>query len=85
VSLHMPMEDVVSAADANRRLSEILRKVRNGRSVTVTSRGKPVARIVPTTQQDRAADGARTALLARLRAEPVVTIGPWSGNELYED
>jgi prevent-host-death family protein len=79
------MEDAVSAADANRRFSEILRKVREGQSVTVTSHGKPVARIVPIAQQDETSDGARAALLARLRDEPVVTIGPWSREELYED
>ena len=28
---------------------------------------------------------ARTALLKRLRSEPVVTIGRWSRDELYED
>ena len=79
-----PIEDAVSAADANRRFSEILRKVRDGSSVTVTSHGKPVARIVPISPHDTS-DGARAALLARLRAEPVATIGPWSREELYED
>jgi len=29
--------------------------------------------------------GARAALLKRLRSEPVVTIGRWSRDELYED
>ncbi len=79
-----PIDDAVSAADANRRFSEILRKVRDGGSVTVTSHGKPVARIVPISPDDRSS-GARAALLARLRAEPVVTIGAWSRDELYED
>lgn len=80
-----PIEDTVSAADANRRFSEILRKVRGGRSVTVTSHGKPVARIVPVSLDDRMSGGAREALLDRLRAMPVVTVGPWSRDELYED
>jgi prevent-host-death family protein len=80
-----PIEDAVSAADANRRFSEILRNVRDGRSVTVTSHGKPVARIVPFDRHDATSDGARAALLNRLRAESVVTVGPWSRDELYED
>ena len=80
-----PIEDAVSAADANRRFSEILRSVRDGRSVTVTSHGKPVARIVPISRSDASSDGARAALLIRLRAEPVVTVAPWSRDELYED
>ena len=77
-----PIEDAVSAADAHRRFSEILRKVRGGRSVTITSDGKPVARIVPISRRDATSDGAKAALLARLRAEPVVTIGRGSREEL---
>ncbi len=41
------MEKAVSAADANRRFSELLRTVKKGRSVIVTSHGKPVAKITP--------------------------------------
>jgi prevent-host-death family protein len=77
--------DAVTAADANRRFSEILRKVRDGGSVTVTSHGKPVARIVPISAHDGTSSGAKAALLARLRAAPVITIGPWSRDDLYED
>ncbi len=79
------IEEAVSAADANRRFSELLRTVKDGRSVLVTSHGKPVARIVPITEHDRTSDGARAALLARLRAEPVANIGRWTRDELYED
>jgi prevent-host-death family protein len=79
------VEEAVSAADANRRFSELLRTVRDGRSVVVTSHGKPVARIVPITEHDRTAVGAQAALLARLRAEPVTSIGRWTRDELYED
>jgi len=79
------VEDAVSAADANRRFSELLRTVRDGRTVLVTSHGKPVARIVPVTEHDRTSEGARAALLDRLRAEPVTNIGRWTRDELYED
>jgi prevent-host-death family protein len=80
------MDDAISAADANRSFSSLLRRVREGRSVVVTSHGKPIARIVPLSEQDdRAAEGARAALLARLRAEPVVSVGRWMRHELYED
>jgi len=41
------MEKTVSAADANRRFSQLLREVRQGSSYVVTSHGRPVARIVP--------------------------------------
>lgn len=79
------MDAAVSAADANRRFSEILRTVRKGRTVVVTSHGKPVARIVPMTEDDRTVRGARAALLERLRKQPVVDIGRWSRDDLYED
>jgi prevent-host-death family protein len=56
------MDEAVSAADANRRFSELLRNVRNGKSVVVTSHGKAVARIVPMTDRDQTTHGARAAL-----------------------
>ena len=79
------MDTAVSAADANRRFSEILRTVKNGGSVVVTSHGKPVAKIMPVVNDQRAAAAARSALFARLRAEPVVNAGRWTRDELYDD
>lgn len=79
------MEKAISAADANRRFSELLRTVRKGKTVVVTSHGKPVARIVPMTDRDQTERGARVALFARLRSQRVVDIGKWSRDELYED
>ena len=78
------MEKAVSAADANRRFSELLRTVKRGRSVLVTSHGRPVARIVPV-EDDRTMARARSALFARLRAERVVKVGRWMRDELYEN
>jgi len=78
------MDEAVSAADANRKFSLLLRRVREGRSYVVTSHGKPVARIVPTTGGEDMAR-ARTALLARLEKQPVVKAGRWTRDELYED
>ena len=79
------MEEAVSAAEANRRFSLILRGVREGHSYVVTSHGKPVARIVPAVGHERVATGARAALLARLEKQPVSGAGPWTRDELYED
>jgi prevent-host-death family protein len=79
------MEKPVSAADANRKFSKLLRAVREGQSFVVTSHGKAVAKIVPADKDDGATRGARAGLLKRLRSEPVVTIGRWSRDELYED
>ena len=80
----MNMNKAISAADANRRFSELLRTVKAGRSVVVTSHGKPVARISPVIDDDRAAEGARSALFARLRRERVVKAGRWTRDELYD-
>jgi prevent-host-death family protein len=78
------MIKAVSAADANRRFSELLRTVKKGGSVVVTSHGKPVAKISPFAEDDRAAEGARSALFTRLRRERVVNAGRWTRDELYD-
>jgi prevent-host-death family protein len=79
------MDKAVSAADANRRFSELLRTVKKGRSVVVTSHGKPVAKITPVLDDERAGEGARAALFARLRTERAVHAGRWTRDELYDD
>lgn len=78
------MDKAVSAADANRRFSELLRTVRKGRSVVVTSHGRPVAKITLVIEDERMAAGARSVLFARLRTERVVNIGRWTRDELYD-
>ena len=79
------MEEAVSAADANRKFSHILRSVREGHSFVVTSHGRPVARIVPADKHEGVMSDARAALLARLQSQPVVNAGRWTRDELYED
>ncbi|KKX29416.1 type II toxin-antitoxin system prevent-host-death family antitoxin [Rhizobium sp. LC145] len=79
------MEKAVSAAEANRRFSLILREVREGDSYVVTSHGKPVARILPADAHQETATGARSALISRLEKQPIVQAGKWSRDELYED
>lgn len=79
------MEEPVSAADANRRFSLLLQGVRDGRSYLVTSHGKPVARITPAGKHDKVAACALRTLLSRLEDQPVIEVGRWSRDELYED
>jgi len=79
------MDKAVSAADANHRFSELLRTVKKGGSVIVTSHGKPVAKITPVVEEEPAAAGARSALFARPRRERAVNIGRWTRDELYDD
>ncbi|MGD0108871.1 MAG: type II toxin-antitoxin system prevent-host-death family antitoxin [Rhodopila sp.] len=78
------MENAVSAAEANRSFSHILREVRGGASFVVTAHGRPVARIVPCGTEDATRAAARSALLQRLRDQPVTDIGPWRRDDLYE-
>ncbi len=79
------MEKPVSAANANRKFSKLLRAVREGQSYVVTSHGKAVAKIVPAEKEEGVTRGARAALLKRLRSEAVVAVSRWSRDELYED
>jgi prevent-host-death family protein len=78
------METAVSAAEANRSFSHILREVRGGVCYVVTAHGKPVARIVPWKPADAARDAARAALLQRLRAQPATDVGRWNREDLYQ-
>jgi len=79
------MEKAVTAADANRKFSKLLRAVREGQSYVVTSHGRAVARVVPLHQNADIAREARAALMKRLRSEPVARVGRWRREELYED
>lgn len=78
------MDQPISAAEANRSFSRILQDVRGGQSYVVTSHGKAVARIIPCGEMDASRIAARGALLRRLVAQPVSTIGPWNRDELYD-
>jgi prevent-host-death family protein len=76
------MEQAISAAEANRRFSRLLQEVRAGRSYVVTTHGKPIARLVPFSQPDKARQEARAALLRRLEGQTPSDIGPWTRDEL---
>jgi len=77
------MEKAISAADANRKFSQVLREVRDGQSYVVTSHGRVVARIAPAKQVGSTMTGARASLLNRLRSERVVKVGRWKREDLY--
>ncbi|HJZ70238.1 MAG TPA: type II toxin-antitoxin system prevent-host-death family antitoxin [Vicinamibacterales bacterium] len=75
----------VSAADANRDFSKLLRGVRDGESYVITSHGKPVAKLVPADARDLVRDAAKRALIARLRAQRAgARAGRWTRDELYD-
>ncbi|MDZ7685949.1 MAG: type II toxin-antitoxin system prevent-host-death family antitoxin [Gammaproteobacteria bacterium] len=66
------MKIEVGSYEAKTKLPELLRQVREGKTFTITSRGKPIADLVPTTggtPKDRAA--AVEKLRALMTREPV--------------
>lgn len=82
------MSEFISAAEANRYFSRVIREVReDGATYIVTSHGKPVAKIVPITEEgDNAVrERARQLLLERLRKQPAMNLPRFSRDELYDD
>lgn len=75
---------VVSAGDANRHFSSVLRDVAAGEIVTVLSRGKPVATISPARSGDDRRQAAKLSLLERLRQQKATGARDWTRDELYE-
>ncbi|MDR3056031.1 MAG: type II toxin-antitoxin system prevent-host-death family antitoxin [Zoogloeaceae bacterium] len=75
----------ISAADANRHFSSLLRDVTGGETVTILSRGKPVAQIRPVGSDEDEREEAKHQLLARLNQQPVSGARDWRREELYEN
>lgn len=74
----------ISAADANRQFSRVLRDVSQGDAFTVVSRGRPVATIGPATVADVQRRTARNALLERLQTQAITGSRNWTRDELYD-
>jgi prevent-host-death family protein len=66
------MESEVGVRELKAKLSEYLRRVREGETVVVTMHGKPVGRIVPIEQ----------GLEAKLEAMVAAGLAKWSGKHL---
>jgi antitoxin (DNA-binding transcriptional repressor) of toxin-antitoxin stability system len=76
---------VMSAADANRSFSRLLREVAAGACFTVLSRGRAVATIRAPDLDLRSYGPARASLLQRLATqEPTGDGRPWSRDDLYD-
>ena len=76
----------VSAADANRDFSKLLRHVKEGRSFVITSHGRPVAQLGPLDEGSSVRAAARRTLFKRLHAQASTPpILAWTRDELYED
>jgi prevent-host-death family protein len=76
----------VTASEANRQFSAMLRDVAQGERITVTSRGKPVATIEPVRRQGKTARGgaAKRRLFDRLAQVSARGTRRWTRDELYD-
>jgi prevent-host-death family protein len=72
----------VTATDANRNFSGLLRDVAYGESILIVSRGTPVARISPANAKT-GATAAKESLLIRLSGQKATGPRDWTRNELY--
>ena len=83
----MDMPITVTATEANRSLSKLLREVAQGKRVVITSHGRKIAVMQPPelpkpSREERLA--ALEKLQQRWATQEHVTIGPWTREELYE-
>jgi len=74
----------VTASDANRNFSGLLRDVASGESIIIVSRGKPVAKISPV-ETKAGAISARESLLVRLSGQKPTGQRDWVRGELYNE
>jgi len=79
------MTKTVTAAEANRRFSNLLREVSKGEEITILSRGTPVAKISSINLEAQQKNTMKNILLLRLKAQSVTGSRNWSRSELYDD
>ena len=75
----------VTAAEANRRFSAVLREVSQGQEMTIVSRGKPVATIGPVKTDSIERRISKKNLISRLKERDISGSRVWTRNELYDD
>jgi len=75
----------VSASEANRSFSSLLRQVAEGQRFTVLSHGRPVATLAPAEETSASRAASRRALLVRLATQGA-TGEPrnWQRDDLYD-
>ncbi len=76
----------VSAADANRHFSKLMRAAMQGETVIVTDRGKPAVKIeaVPAPSSDAERARAFSAFVEELRAQPVRGAARLTRDDFYD-
>ena len=74
----------VSAGDANRQFSALLREVRRDAEITVSRHGRPIAQISPVKSLRRDGEAARNRVLEPLEQQKVTARRSWSREALYD-
>jgi prevent-host-death family protein len=74
----------ISAAEANRHFSTVLREVAQGEEFTVLSRGRSVASITPIAKGGLDRTLAKRTLLGRIRKQKATGSRSWTRSELYD-
>ena len=75
----------ITAANANRGFSNLLREVSKGEEITILSRGTPVAKIISVDSETLQKEAMKKLLLSRLRTQVVTGSRNWTRRELYND
>ncbi|MFO7615320.1 MAG: type II toxin-antitoxin system prevent-host-death family antitoxin [Bacteroidales bacterium] len=75
----------ITAADANRGFSNMLREVRKGEEITILSRGTPVAKITSVNSAALKKSAMKNLLLSRLKTQNATGFRNWTRDELYRD
>lgn len=75
----------ITAAEANRRFSNLLREVSKGEEITILSRGTPVAKVTSATAEALQKNAMKNILLCRLKSQEVTGSRNWTRSELYDD
>ena len=77
----------VTATEANRSFSKLLRAVERGEKVEITSHGRKIAVLSPAELEGPSRE-QRLAALEKLKKrwaeQTPITVGPWTREELYE-
>ena len=82
------MAKTITLREANQAFSRIIREVEAGEEITITRRGRPVARLVPVSGE-RVLTAEQEAALARLRETMEkgwpLNAGRFNRDELYDE
>ena len=75
----------ITASNANRGFSNLLREVSEGEEIMITSRGTPVAKVISVKSTVLQKNAMKKLLLSRLKTQVATGSRNWTRNELYDD